>query len=97
MPAVASVDPMSAELPVRLAARAIDVLIVAVIDVGLGPSLRQALIREAFTVLGAIPFAGPLLALVAWTKIVMTIRSSPIRQGQHDLLAGGTRVIRAAA
>lgn len=29
------------------------------------PTPRQALIREAFTVLGAIPFAGPLLALAA--------------------------------
>jgi uncharacterized RDD family membrane protein YckC len=142
MPPVSPVDPVSAELPARLAARGIDVLIVAAIDVGLGlligfgfdwlligaaivlayfalfdtmgatpgklafglrvvgpgggrPTLRQASIREAFMVLGAIPFAGPLLALAAWTTIIMTIRSSPLRQGKHDRLAGGTRVIHA--
>jgi uncharacterized RDD family membrane protein YckC len=59
------------------------------------PSLRQALIREAFVIVGAIPFVGPLLALAAWVSIVVTIRSSPIRQGKHDRLAGGTQVIRA--
>jgi uncharacterized RDD family membrane protein YckC len=58
------------------------------------PSLRQALMRESFTVLGAVPFVGPLLALGAWAWIALTIRSSPLRQGKHDLLAGGTRVIR---
>jgi uncharacterized RDD family membrane protein YckC len=58
------------------------------------PSARQALIREAFTVVGSIPFIGPLLALAAWTVIALTIRSNPLRQGKHDLLAGGTRVIR---
>jgi uncharacterized RDD family membrane protein YckC len=58
------------------------------------PTMGQAFTREAFTVLGAIPFAGPLLALVAWVWIIVTIRSSPLRQGKHDLLAGGTRVVR---
>jgi len=58
------------------------------------PSLVQALIRESFTVVGAIPFVGPLLALGAWVWIAATIRSSPLRQGKHDLLAGGTRVVR---
>lgn len=59
------------------------------------PSLLSAFTREAFTVLGAIPFAGPLLAVPAWIVIAVTIHSSPQRQGKHDLLAGGTRVIRA--
>lgn len=59
------------------------------------PSLRQSLVRESFTIVGAIPFVGPLLALVAWTRIARTIRADPLRQGNHDLLAGGTRVIRA--
>ena len=57
-------------------------------------SPKQALIRECFILLGAIPYAGPLLALAAWTCIVLTVRSSPLRQGKHDQLAGGTRVIR---
>jgi uncharacterized RDD family membrane protein YckC len=135
--------PVPAELPARVAARAIDVLVLAAIDAGLGrligfgfdwliigaalvfayfalldtmvgatlgklalglrvigpngsrPTLRQALIREAFVVIGAIPFVGPLLALAAWVIIIVTIRSSPLRQGKHDRLAGGTRVIRA--
>jgi uncharacterized RDD family membrane protein YckC len=57
-------------------------------------SPKQALIRECFILLGAIPYAGPLLALAAWTWIVLTVRSSPLRQGKHDQLAGGTLVNR---
>ena len=57
------------------------------------PSLKQALIREAFTVVGAIPFVGPVLALAAWVWIAVTVRSSALRQGKHDVLAGGTRVV----
>ena len=57
------------------------------------PTIKQALIRECFTLLGAIPFAGPFLAFGAWVWIVVTIRSSPLRQGIHDRLAG-TRVVR---
>jgi uncharacterized RDD family membrane protein YckC len=133
--------PRPAELPPRLAARAIDIGVLVAVDVSLGkmmgfgfdwlligasivlayfvlsdtvagatpgkavlglrvidaegggrPSLRQALIREAFMVVGAVPFAGPLLALAAWVWIGVTIRSNPLRRGKHDLLAG-TRVI----
>jgi uncharacterized RDD family membrane protein YckC len=130
------------ELPIRVAARAIDVLLVGAVDVLLGkqigfgfdwllisaaivilyfalmdvyagptlgkfalglrvigpdgaePSMAQAFTREAFTVLGAIPFVGPLLALACWAWITATIRASPLRQGKHDVLAGGTRVVR---
>lgn len=57
------------------------------------PSLRQALAREAFTVVGAVPFVGPLLAIGAWIWIARTIRANPLRQGGHDRLAGGTRVV----
>ncbi|MGH9371172.1 MAG: RDD family protein [Vicinamibacterales bacterium] len=57
------------------------------------PSMRQALVRESFTIVGAIPFAGPLLALGAWIWISMTMASSAGHRGKHDLLAG-TRVIR---
>ena len=31
--------------------------------------------------------------VMAWVWIAMRIRSSPLRQGPHDLLAGGTRVV----
>lgn len=58
------------------------------------PSVQQSLLRESFTTLGAVPFAGPLLALAAWIWIAVTIRASPLRQGPHDRLAGGTRVVR---
>jgi uncharacterized RDD family membrane protein YckC len=60
---------------------------------GKRPTLQQSLAREAFTIFGAIPFIGPLLALGAWIWIIVTIRSSPLRQGKHDMLAGGTRVV----
>lgn len=128
----------------RLAARGVDVAIVAGIDVGLGrlfgfgfdwlaaaalivlgyfvlldrflgatlgklafglrvvgpdgghPTLGQALIRETFTVLGAVPFVGPLLAIGAWIWIIVTIRADAEGRGKHDRLAGGTRVISVA-
>jgi len=31
--------------------------------------------------------------VMAWVWIAMRIRSSLLRQGPHDLLAGGTRVV----
>jgi uncharacterized RDD family membrane protein YckC len=58
------------------------------------PSLRAAVLREAFTLLGAIPFLGPLLALGAWIWMGLRIQASQLKQGPHDLLAGGTRVTR---
>jgi uncharacterized RDD family membrane protein YckC len=60
---------------------------------GARPTTGQAAAREAFTLLGAIPFAGPLLALIAWIVIVVTVSKSPQGQGAHDTLAGGTRVV----
>jgi uncharacterized RDD family membrane protein YckC len=59
------------------------------------PTLRQALVREAFTVVGSAPFIGGVLALGAWIWIGHSIRQSDTRQGRHDVLAGGTRVLRA--
>lgn len=61
------------------------------------PTLRESFIREAFTMLGAIPFVGPFLALGAWIWIILTVRSSPLREGKHDMLAGGTRVVLAGS
>lgn len=135
-------SPASAQLPVRMAARAIDILVVTALALSLGslmgfgalwvvvgavavlayfascdrffgatlgklafglrvvgpgggrPSLRQALIRESCMIVGAIPFIGPLLAFAAWIWIGVSIRSNPLGQGKHDLLAGGTRVLR---
>lgn len=62
---------------------------------GGSPTTGQAAAREGFVLLGAIPFAGPVLALIAWIVIAVTISSSPTRQGKHDELAGGTRVVTA--
>lgn len=59
------------------------------------PTMRQAAIREAFTLVGAIPFAGPPLAAIAWIAIVASMNASPTGQGIHDRLAGGTQVVRA--
>jgi uncharacterized RDD family membrane protein YckC len=135
---------VSADLRPRLAARAIDVLVLLLGEIGLGrvmgfgfdwlavgtvivlayfagldalfgatlgkaalglrvvgpdgrpPTLRQALIRESFTVLGSIPFIGGLVAIAAWVSISRSIRAHELRQGRHDLLAGGTRVVRRA-
>lgn len=132
---------VAAQLPIRLGARVIDVVVVGGLAVGLGqlmgfgydwlvtgaalilayfvlldvfagatlgkrvlglrvvgpdggrPTLRQAFTREVFTVFGAIPFVGPLLALAAWIWIIVTMRASPTLQGKHDVLAGGTRVV----
>lgn len=57
------------------------------------PSLGGALGRELFVIFGAIPFVGPLLALAAWIGLFITIRKSPLGQGWHDRLGGGTRVV----
>lgn len=61
---------------------------------GRSPSLGRSLAREAFVALGAIPFVGPLLAIVAWIAIAVTVRQSPTGEGVHDRLGGGTRVVR---
>ena len=61
---------------------------------GGSPTLRQALTRESFTVLGSIPFIGVPVAIAAWVWIGRSLRAHELRQGKHDLLAGGTRVVR---
>lgn len=55
------------------------------------PSAVAAAKREAFVLLGAIPFAGPLLALATAIAIVMAERSG--QRGFHDRL-GRTLVAR---
>lgn len=59
------------------------------------PTMQEAAAREAFTLLGAIPLLGPVLALVAWIVIGVTANSSQTKQGKHDELAGGTQVLAA--
>jgi uncharacterized RDD family membrane protein YckC len=48
--------------------------------------------RESFVLLGAVPFAGPLLALASWIAIGVTARRD---RGVHDAFAGGTHVVAA--
>ena len=55
----------------------------------------EALRREAFVVLGAVPFVGPLLAVGFGAWIVVAVRADPNGRGPHDAFAGGTRVVRA--
>ncbi|MFD4369126.1 RDD family protein [Rhodococcus sp. NPDC058521] len=63
------------------------------------PTPKQSLIRNAFygiTVLGSIPFLGLLFNLAGLAFIILiavTISKNPLRQGKHDELAGGTRVV----
>lgn len=62
------------------------------------PDFRQAALREAWIVVaaivGAIPFVGQWLATAVWIAIAFTISNSPTKQGKHDQIAGGTRVVR---
>jgi uncharacterized RDD family membrane protein YckC len=58
------------------------------------PSVARALARESFVLLGAVPFVGPILALVAWVTLFVTIRRDALGQGWHDRWAGGTRVVK---
>ena len=62
------------------------------------PEIKQAATREAVIIvsalLGAVPFAGDLLGSIPWLVIAWTIANSPTKQGQHDQIAGGTRVIK---
>lgn len=56
------------------------------------PNLEEAARREAWVLLGAIPFVGGLFSLVAAISIGVTINRDPAHQGWHDRFAGGTRV-----
>ena len=59
------------------------------------PELGQAARREAFTLLSIIqlPWIGS-PELIAWIVIAWTANDNPARQGKHDQIAGGTRVIK---
>ena len=63
------------------------------------PTQQQSLTRNGFYVLSALggfPLLGflvGLLGVVAAIVIGVTINGSPTKQGKHDELAGGTRVV----
>lgn len=58
------------------------------------PTVRESAIRNAFTLLVLIPYAGAMLGLTAYLLIATTIGGNPLKQGVHDRWAGGTRVVR---
>lgn len=62
---------------------------------GQRPSLPQALRRESFMLVGAVPFIGPLLAIGIWIWFSLRVRADALGQGPHDYFAGGTRIVRA--
>lgn len=65
---------------------------IAAVDGG-AVGLAAAARREAFVLLGAVPFVGPLLALAAWIALAVGVRGDPEGRGFHDRWAG-TRVVR---
>jgi uncharacterized RDD family membrane protein YckC len=58
------------------------------------PTMPQSAVRNAFTLLSAVPYFGGLLAFIAIIVIAVTINSSPTKQGKHDEMAGGTQVVK---
>ena len=68
---------------------------------GARPTTEQALRRNfwvALGILGVIPVIGGLIGSLAELVIVIviavTINNSPVREGWHDKIAGGTRVVK---
>lgn len=61
---------------------------------GAKPTVEQAALREAFTLLGAFPYLGVFLAFIAWIVIGVTAAGSPAKQGLHDRIGKGTLVVR---
>ncbi|NTY63993.1 RDD family protein [Mycolicibacterium sphagni] len=58
------------------------------------PTVRQSAVRNAFTLLSVIPYVGALFSMTAYILIASTIASDAGKQGMHDRLAGGTRVVK---
>ncbi len=59
------------------------------------PTNDVALRRNAWLLLGAVPFVGPLLNFVAAVAIGVTMANDPFKRGTHDNFAGGSAVVRA--
>ncbi|AOW93721.1 RDD family protein [Rhodococcus sp. WMMA185] len=64
------------------------------------PTQQQSLVRNSFYILsalGSLPIIGLLFGLaelVVLIVILVTIGTSPTKQGKHDEIAGGTRVVK---
>ena len=61
---------------------------------GANPEVDTSLRRNLWLAISLIPIVGGLLQFAAAIYIMVTINNSPIGQGWHDVMAGGTRVIR---
>jgi len=57
------------------------------------PALGAAARRELFVLVGAVPFAGPVLALAAAIAIAKTATTDAHGRAFHDRAAGGTAVV----
>jgi uncharacterized RDD family membrane protein YckC len=59
------------------------------------PTLEEAIKRNIWLAFSIVPFVGWLLGLAAMIYIIVTINGDETgRQGWHDHLAGGTRVVK---
>lgn len=58
------------------------------------PANDVAMKRNAWLLLGLIPFVGPLLSFVAAVAIGITMVNDPFKRGTHDNFAGGSAVVR---
>ncbi len=61
---------------------------------GGNPTQQEAFTRNAWVLVGIIPFIGGLVSLAVAIWIAISISSDPARRGVHDNWAGGTAVIR---
>lgn len=59
------------------------------------PTPREAFIRNAWVLVGIVPFLGGLASLAIAIWIAVTIGNDPAGRGVHDTWAGGTTVLRA--
>ncbi len=61
---------------------------------GATPTQDQALKRNAYLLLGVIPFLGGVVQLIVVIVIAVTISGDAFKRGWHDNFAGGTAVVR---
>ena len=61
---------------------------------GAHPSSDEAVRRNAWMLLSAIPFLGDIAGIAFYIIIGVTISSDPFKRGWHDNFAGGTAVVR---
>jgi uncharacterized RDD family membrane protein YckC len=58
------------------------------------PASDVAMRRNAWLLLGIVPFIGGVLSFVAAVVIGVTIATDPFKRGTHDNFAGGSAVVR---